>query len=76
MKSWVLKLKKVVESVQRMTTKLVKGPEGMSYEDWLRTLDLFNLDKIRPKDDLIALWSFLNKGNREGCVDLFFWPSV
>ena len=54
----------LLECIQR-TTKMIQGMEYLSYEDRLRELGLFNLEKKRPQGDLIASFQYLEGGYKK-----------
>ncbi|PKU41981.1 hypothetical protein llap_7726 [Limosa lapponica baueri] len=61
----------LLEQVQRRAMKMIRGVEHLSYEDRLRELGLFSLEKRRLQGDLIVAFQYLNGAYKKAGEGLF-----
>ncbi|KAK4815994.1 hypothetical protein QYF61_010862 [Mycteria americana] len=64
----------LLEWVQRRATKMIRGMKHLSYEERLRELRLFSLEKRRLWGDLIAAFQYLKGALRKMGTNILAGP--
>lgn len=66
------KHKGLLEGVQRRAAKMIRGLESLSYEESLREVGLFSLEKRRHHGDVITAFQYLRGAYRKPDEGLFY----
>jgi len=61
----------LLKQVHRRVTKIIRGLEQLSYEERLRELGLFSLEKRKPWGDFIAAFQYPKGAYKKAGEDLF-----